>query len=128
MFYINLEGRFRNTNKAITPYKFIFLDQNIIKSFSIFLGKFYINYFSIFYSFYKLLNVFSNILNYYKKYLLNVHKYLNFLEKDLFLVKSINFYSSNNYFINKIFNTIFSKTIYNFYTSDIFSKKSKVMI
>ena len=126
--YINLEGRFRYTNKAITPYKFIFIDQNIIKSFSIFLYKFYSSYFSIFYNYNNILYFLKNIICYYKNYLININNYLLLYERDLFLIKSINFNLYFNFFVNKVFNTIFSKTIYNFYISDIFSKKSKIMI
>lgn len=126
--YINLEGRFRYTNKAITPYKFVFIDQNIIKSFSIFIYKFYLNFFSIINNFFKLLNFFNKIINYYKNYLININNYLKIFEKEKFLSKNFSFRLYNLFFINKIYNTIFSKVIYNFYTTDIFSKKSKVMI
>jgi hypothetical protein len=33
--YINLEGRFRYTNKAVIPFKYIFLDSSIIECFFI---------------------------------------------------------------------------------------------
>jgi hypothetical protein len=125
--YINLEGRFRYTNKIITPYKFIFMDQNIIKSFSIFLTKFYINNFSIIYNFYKIINIFNIIINYFKSYLINFQIYINKFQKDQF-IKNIKFIYKFNIFYNKLYNTLFSKTIYNFYSSDIFSKKSKIMI
>jgi hypothetical protein len=127
--YINLEGRYRNTNKAITAFKFIFLDINIIKSFSIFLYKFYLNYFSIFLSFFFINNKFKYIINYFKNYLINLNNYINLYEKNIFLIKNIFFsFYSKNYNTNKIYNTIFSKLIYNYYSNDIFSKKSKIMI
>ena len=125
--YINLEGRYRYTNKIITPYKFIFMDQNIIKSFSIFLIKLYINNFSIIYNFYKITKFFIKIINYYKSYLIKFQEYIIKYKNDLF-IKNIKFKFNINFFNNKIFNTLFSKTIYNFYSSDIFSKKSKIMI
>lgn len=103
------------------------MDQNIIKSFSVFLIKFYLNYFSIIYNFFKTIKFFQNILNYFKSYLINIKIYLIYFEKDLFINHS-NYIFKNYINSFKLFNTVISKTVYNFYNSDIFSKKSKIMI
>lgn len=125
--YLNLEGRYRITNKIITPYKFIFEDHNIIKSLSIFSIKFYKNNFSILYNFYNVFNWFSKWLNYFKNYLMNYKNYLIKLKNDNF-VKNIRFEYNYNIYMNKLYNTIFCRNIYNYYTSDIFARKSKIMI
>lgn len=125
--YLNLEGRYRVTNKVITPFKFVYTDDKIIKSFSILIIKFYINNFSIVYNFYKIINYFKNIINYFQSYLINFKNYIINFEKDIF-IKNPKYNFITNLYNNKINNTIFSKIIYNFYKTDIFTKKSKLMI
>ena len=125
--YINLEGRFRYTNKVTNCFKFIFVDQDIVKTFSIILLKFFSYNFSKINNFYKIINFFKNIINYFKSYLLNFKNNLTLYEKDNFC-RNYLFHIKLNFNANKIFNTIISRVIFNFYNSDIFSKKSKTMI
>jgi hypothetical protein len=124
--FINLEGRFRYTNKAITPFKFIFTDNNIIESFSILLRALINNNYSIIDNFYYITSFFNKIYNFYISYLINIKKMIVLLQNNT-ISSNINIIIANIY-NNKFNNTIFSKIIYNYYNSDIFSKKSKIMI
>jgi hypothetical protein len=125
--YINLEGRFRFTNKAIVPFKFIFLDSYIIESFSILFKNILPQNFSIFNNFYFIVKFFNVLFNFYLNYLLNLNNYIVLFEKNIFNISYNNivlYKNINNYKFN---NSIFSKIIYNYYSNDMFSKKSKVM-
>jgi hypothetical protein len=123
--YINLEGRFRVTNKTIIPFKFIFLDINIIESFSVIIRTIIPDNFSIINKFYYILKFFKKLFNFYINYLINLREYIY-----IYINKHLNIYLKfyniffNDYILN---NTIFSRVVYNFYSSDIFSKKSKVL-
>lgn len=124
-FFINLEGRLRITNKAITPFKFIFFDTNVIESFSILIVSLYKDNFSIINNFKKINKIFYNLVNFYSNYLCNIRSYIILYENNIInLNKKIYDLSFANYLLN---NTIFNKIIYNYYSSDIFSKKSKVL-
>jgi hypothetical protein len=123
--YINLEGRFRLTNKAIIPFKFIFLDINIIESFSVLIRTLIADNFSIINKFYYVTKFFKKIFNFYLNYLTNLREYVSiyvFKNIDVNLYLNYTFFSAN--ILN---NSLFSKIVYNFYSSDIFSKKSKVL-
>jgi len=124
--YINLEGRFRFTNKAIVPFKFIFLDTNIIESFSILFKNIFPQNFSIFNNFYYIVKFFNKIFNFYLNYLVNLNNYIIFFEKNIFNI-NYNKLLYKNIYNNKLNNSIFSKVIYNYYSNDVFSKKSKVL-
>jgi len=126
--YINLEGRFRQTNKVITPFKFIFSDLDIIKSFSILLKFIYKENFSIIEKFYYIFDYLKNIINYFKINLNNYKQEILFYELNKFIREQINSIYSLNIYNSKISNSLITKTIFNYYNSDVFSKKSKVMI
>jgi hypothetical protein len=124
-FFINLEGRLRVANKAITPFKFIFFDKNVIESFSILIRTLYKENFSIINNFYKVNKTFKNFINFYSNYLSNIRSYIILYENNINNL-DINIY--NIYFTNYILNnSILNKIIYNYYSSDIFSKKSKIL-
>ena len=125
--YINLEGRFRFTNKAVIPFKFIFLDTNIIESFAILLRNIYPINFSIFNNFYFIISFFKCLFNFYLNYLCNLNNYIILYENNIFNISYKNCFLDKLFFFNKFNNSLFSKVIYNYYSTDIFSKKSKVM-
>ena len=124
--YLNLEGRFRYTNKVITPAKYIYSDYKIINSLNILLKKIYLwnfsvinNYNNIMLFFIKNYNFF---INYNIKYKNIVKYYLNNIIINNVIFDISNNY--NNYYNMKNANTILSKIIYNYYNTDIFCKLS----
>lgn len=123
--YLNLEGRFRYSNKVITPSKYIYADYKIINSLNILLKKIYLWNFSV-------INNFNNIIIYFIKnynFFINYNiKYSNIVKYYLtniytlsntnIILKFINYYNMKNA------NTLLSKVIYNYYNTDIFSRLS----
>ena len=76
--YLNLEGRFRYTNKIITPAKYIYSDYKIINSLNILIKKIYAYNFSIISNFNNIIIYFYNDYNYFNNYNLkykNIVKY-----------------------------------------------------
>lgn len=126
MQFLNLEGRFRSTNKAISPFKFVFNDTAVINSLSVLSRSFYKANFSIFSDFYLTVKLMKGCFNFYLNYLANL--------KSLILGYIVNVYTDlsvvskhlpfSNYLLN---NSLLSKIVYNYYSSEIFSKKSKVL-
>jgi len=123
--YLNLEGRFRYTNKVITPAKYIYSDYKIINSLNILLKKIYLWNFSV-------INNYNNIILYFIK---NYNFFINYNIKYKNIVKYyLNNVINNNILNNIIFNinyynmkntnTALSKIIYNYYNTDIFCKLS----
>jgi len=123
--YLNLEGRYRYTNKVISSTKFIFADYNIIESLNILLKFICVNNFSILKLFTHIISFFSNKFNYILNYLFNLN----------LLIKYYNL--NNNYLLSnyvdciyiccyelKYSNTLIDKIVYNYYNSDIYSKHS----
>jgi hypothetical protein len=128
--YINLEGRFRYTNKIIVPVKYIYSDYKIVNSLNILIKKIYVYNFSIISNFNNIIIYFYNNYNYFNNYNL---KYKNIVKYYLNEFYNINDLLKNNLNVNviklnyydmKLSNSIFSKLIYNYYNSDIFSKLS----
>ena len=108
--------------------KLIATDEKIIEAISILTRKLNIDNFSIFKNFYIYIHFFKLYFNFYSYYLENIRKY-TFLYDSQFNNKS---FLVKHYYLNlynhKLFNGFFNKTIYNYYSSDFFSKKSKIMI
>lgn len=129
--YINLEGRFRYTNKIVTPAKYIYSDYKIINSLNILIKNIYLYNFSIINNYNNLLNYFNkyyNLLNNYNIKYKNIVKYYvnEFFNINLYLDKKLNNKNIINltYYNTKYINSLFTKIIYNYYNSDIFSKLS----
>jgi len=74
------------------------------------------------------MNYFKKIINYFSKILSNYKEYISLFELNKFTKAYLSSFIYLNSFNYKLENTILSKTIYNYYNSDIYSKKSKVMI
>jgi NADH-quinone oxidoreductase chain G len=125
--YLNLEGRFRYTNKIITPFKLVYADHKIIYSIYILTKYYFFYYFSII----KRINIFiikhfnklfnrainniAHIINYINYYNLN---HINYNSNQIYLI---------NIFDNKLSNSLLSKIIYNYYNTDSFCLNSKTM-
>ena len=125
--YLNLEGRFRYTNKVITQSKSIFADYLIVNSLYI-LSKFlFRNNFSILKNFHKIIFYFNTKYNYLTNYIFDLHnfiKYYNLNGKvDSFLDRPI-CVDQNKLILS---NSLFNKVIFNYYNSDIFSKLSTTL-
>jgi NADH-quinone oxidoreductase subunit G len=119
--YLNLEGRFRVSNRVVVKSNSIFVDYNIVQSLSILIKIFFSNNFSFFTNFSVVCNFFTNLYNFY---IINII----YNRKSIILsTQSI----SNNFPISifnlKLNNSIFNKLVYNFYNTDIFCNYSKVM-
>ena len=124
--YLNLEGRFRYTNKVITPAKYVYSDYKIINSLNILLKKIYIWNFSVINNYNNIISYFIKnynfFINYNVKYKNIVKYYLNniFINTNIININILN----NNYYNMKNINTVLSKIIYNYYNTDIFCKLS----
>jgi len=131
--YLNLEGRVRYTEKAISAFKHIFSDVSILMSLFISRKFFLISNFSILSVFSKVMIFFSNLLFYDSVYNFSfdilLNKLYNLSSFYLHDILNLKFLSNYFYFLNtnKIFNTIFSRYINNFYTTDSFCENSKTL-
>jgi len=124
--YLNIEGRIRYSNLAIKPFKNIISDYLIIESLNILVKYIIKNNFSIINNYYDIENKFLMIFNLLNNYLFNISFYKKRIEnnKNLYFnnyLFNINF--NNNLFIN----SIFASVINNYYSSDIYSKNSKIL-
>lgn len=127
--YINLEGRFRYTNKIIASAKYIYSDYKIINSLNILIKKIYLCNFSIINNFNNLIIYFYKNYNYLNNYNIKykniVKYYLNeYYDIDIILNKKLYNIIKLNFFNFKYTNSIFSKLIFNYYNSDVFSRLS----
>lgn len=124
--YLNIEGRIRYSNLAIKPFKNIISDYMIIESLNILVKYVIKNNFSIINNYYDTENKFLMIFNLLNSYLFNLNFYKKRIEnnKNLYFNNSlfnINFY--NLFLVNSIFYSV----IINYYSSDIYSKNSKIL-
>lgn len=126
-YYMNLEGRYRFTQKAINTISKIYDDSKIFKALFLLKQKLIINNFSIITNFYEYANCFTNIIDYSYNinddisYLFNYASYSQKNDKRYFDFK----YLWLNTF--KIINSVFMKNMYNYYSSDPISKNSKIL-
>ena len=119
--YINLEGRYRTTIKAVSLISKIYSDCKVFQLL-FFIKKLLLkNNFSIINNFYLYTNFLKKIIYYsfidYTQKKVNTYKiYKNFNINILFLC-----------FNNKLINSLFAKTISNTYLTDPITKNSKIM-
>lgn len=140
--YLNMEGRIRLTKIAVTPYKSVLSDLEIIRILMLLKRKYYSSNLSILNNFHNIMSFFSNFINYNCCF---------FSRLSLFLSSSVSvfgfslrkFYNltgqwSFDYYKKvlelrcidyklKFNNSIYSTLIYNYYNSDIFVRNSKIM-
>lgn len=130
--YINLEGKYRSTNKAITCSKQIKGDIELIESLLILIKKTTSNNYSIINNINEILKNFNMFDIKYEHYILNKKKYIsNYNEsKQIYNNTENNMYMYS--FIKnkniKLNNTIINTVIEDFYNFDTFSQKSRIMI
>jgi hypothetical protein len=123
--YLNIEGRLRYSNLVIKPFKNIISDYIILESLNVLIKYLIKNNFSIINNYYKIKDNFSIIYNFYNNYLLNLKIYKRKILNNLL-------YDNNNIFNLSYYNFIFSNSIFysiinNYYSSDIYSKNSKIL-
>jgi len=136
--FLNIEGRLRFTKRIIIPFKFIFSDWDIFKGLSIKKKRFLYFNFSILTNFYLLaffkglimyrcsfvqdLSYLSDRLSLISGYILSVKSFYlvayAFFFPHLVLTKAFN---------NILLNSVINRSINNYYSSDMYSKNSKVM-
>lgn len=128
-FYLNLEGRFRKSQKVISCFKYLATDFDIMKSLYFFKSIYSISNYSIMFDF-KILSVFFNkLINYscsFFGYLSIFSKINNSQLLYLFAPFFIGFVYLN---VNNIIliNSVFSKKVNNYYMTDQFTYNSKIM-
>jgi len=132
--YINLEGRYRFTKKAITPFTHIHLDSDIIQVLSSLRITKFVKNFSIVENFFEVLLNFINIINYECLFFSSINSFFFKLRKKFWFSEPfINFFEDtinifkNIYSKHKFLNTIFCRFLHNYYNSNIFCKNSKIM-
>lgn len=130
--YLNIEGRLRSTQVAISLKNKIYNEHQIFRYLYVLSNlKFYNNYLIL--NFKKLLSFFKNIINYNCIFFSNNNKFKNILFKYLGLSQlsllsnySISsLYNQHTYY--KLINSPLYLTINNYYSTDFFSKNSKIL-
>lgn len=124
--YLNLEGRVRRTNMITSEFKNLFCNSNIWRSIFLNLKLISNSNFSIYLDFYKILNYF-NFLDYSFNLLFNFTSYIfNYLSKT-----TLNSYFYFTFFLSnlrfKFLNSLFTRSVINYYSSDLITKNSKIM-
>lgn len=137
--YLNLEGRLRFGRKAINAFKFIITDFEIIRVLLLLRKNSKLDNFSKLSNFYSLMSFFKGIIDYFCQYIYNLKALRSriFYITGLLLENHYNFdtlklapdYSNLNFIVHDflIINSMFNKTVNNYYSDDCFSKNSKVM-
>jgi len=133
---LNIEGRIRRTKKAIIPFKFLFTEFDTVKGLLLTKKKKINHNFSILKNFH-FLSFFKNLICYNHLFVLD----LGYLAKRLCNLTALSL-DINNFHVmslflliykyaatvdNLLFNTVFNRTVNNYYSLDMFSKNSKVM-
>lgn len=137
-YFINIEGRIRNTKKVLSKITEVsnFTDVEIFNALFVYLKQVKLDNFSKLSNFYFIMSFFSNVINY---------KCQIFMNLDLFLIR-LKFLTGLNLnfkldlivpylliklnkiqVINKFCNGLFNKSIQNYYSTDVFTRNSKVM-
>lgn len=125
--YINLEGRYRYTNVAILPGKYIHLDTEIIEAIFILFKKNFLNNFSIIQNFYFITKIFDHLFYICMNNLVDIKKNIFFLKENIFNFSyniNISYIILKNF---KLINTLINRNIYNYYNEDIFCRMSKTL-
>ena len=125
--YINLEGRYRLAAQAVTPFKQVRTDIEIITALSIISKLKLMNKLSIIPN---LLNKFRNIINYHNIFLIqqNLNIYTN-LTNQTETVNNLYYEKLFYLFYNKakLLNSNLALIINNYYNSDFYVRNSKIM-
>ena len=135
--FINLEGRYRFMKKHIKNFVAIYTDWEIINFLKIYNKKKNILNFFFYYKFNFILKFFIQIIDYFCNFFFSLDDYfINFFFFYGYKKKYINDLYNNDlqfsniidyYFKCKFLNTLFYRTINNYYSNDFFLRNSKVM-
>ena len=133
--FLNLEGYYRFMKKHIKNSLAIYTDWEIINLLKIYNKKKNILKYFFFNKNNLILNYFFNIINYNYNYNLTIENFFSSFfyffgyknksikqNNDLFFCNILDYY-----YYNKFLNTLFNRYINNYYSSDFFSKNSKIM-
>jgi NADH-quinone oxidoreductase chain G len=129
--FLNLEGRLRFTQKAVSPFKSAFLDWKILQALGLVKKHLFIYNFSRVSKFYALLGFFRNTINYFCYF----YYFLDFLLVAIFFSAPKTLCFSGPFDLRLLFksvkakfnNTILSKSVLNYYATDVFTKNSKIL-
>jgi hypothetical protein len=124
--FINMEGLFRRTSKAITPYRFIYADWEILQALSYYKLSFFSDSFSFVTDFAFFKEFFSKLVDYACLFFFNITEH-SF--KGLYMQKVV--VPSDWFFFNhgalKIFNSVAARPFNHYYGSEHFSRHSKIL-
>lgn len=136
-FFINLEGRIRNTKKVLSNVTegSNFNDSEVINALFLYFKQVKLDNFSKISNFYSIMSKFNNIINYKCQIFSNLDLFFNRLSfvsglTDTFNINLIVPYLINIISLNmpyKFLNGIFVRSVQNFYSTDVFTRNSKVM-
>lgn len=138
--YLNIEGTVRVTKPAITSYKSLLSDIEIFRMLLLLRKSYYASNFSIFSNFDEVNLFFKHIIDYgccffstLKSFLISSFRTSGFLYRESYLLNFNSFYNYYSKFYSfsrnsfRLLDTIFARSIYNYYNSDIYSRNSKIM-
>ena len=121
----------RLSKKAVNQNKFFYSDFNVINAVALYLKKIKKDNFSFFPDFIKLVSFFSFFFNYSCYYFFNRYKFKNYCKK-FHCITNYKFYKLEDvvlyligfefFSVNKLINSIISRIVTNYYSSDIFSR------
>lgn len=132
--YLNVEGRFRRTQKAI-EMPLVYSDWEVLKALFVFRTNFFNFNFSIFGfdstimgDFFSHLIDYSCIFFYNFNIIKTVSTFVPLMEdQQTAVVSAISNYPFLSSGVSKVFNTLFSRSFNDYYNSDFFSRNSKLL-
>jgi NADH-quinone oxidoreductase subunit G len=130
--YINLEGRYRLSNKTVFPSSFVYADFDIIQCINLLKNKIISKNFSIIEKFFDIILFFNKLIHYDCLFFSSINYFLNNLRLFFWYEnwsKKIIFLQFITFFFNKykLINSVLSQIINNYYQTDIFCRNSKIM-
>lgn len=126
-YYLNLEGRYRLTQKAISSSLNVFKDSSIFKILFNYKNLIISNNFSIITNFYFFIKYFNHIVIYLNVNLFNFYIIFFISYRTLNSIYCFTIYNALLNINFKFINSLFNKLIYNFYFNDNISKNSKII-
>jgi hypothetical protein len=129
--FLNLEGRLRFTQKAISPFKFVFLDWKILQALALVKKRLFFFNFSKINNFYFVFNFFLNTINYFCYFFYFLDSMLSAIFYSLpktVCYNSVPLLGGIQKLLGAKFNnSILSKSVLNYYATDAFAKNSKIL-
>jgi NADH-quinone oxidoreductase chain G len=119
--YLNIEGKIRRTQKAISCFFFVYSDWEIFRALFFFRSLFYSSNFSILENFFYLVSFFTDLISYSCLFFNKLTVLNEILEPFFFNLLFLNLK------VLKIINGLFSYNLGNYYSCDQYTRNSKVM-